>query len=202
MSSGATPTGGASRGSDDGLTGTPSPEQANELFDGNPDHAWKALGLVVDWIKHAEAKAGGALAATGVTGGVLYNLVKNQTEPGTWLATASVLCAVAVLTAGVCAALALVPRLGPRADLPESPLYYKHIAGKHPSRPHTYFQDLHRLTASAEDLVREIAEQVWANSHVALRKYTWASRAMVFLVTALAMLAWVALILAIRSVRG
>jgi hypothetical protein len=34
------------------------PEETDDLFDGNPDHAWKALGLVVDWIKHAETKAG------------------------------------------------------------------------------------------------------------------------------------------------
>lgn len=185
-----------------GAEGAEPSDVPNDLFDGNPDHAWKALGLVVDWIKHAEGKAGGALAAAGVTGGVLYNLVKNQTEPGAWLSTASVLCALAALAAGACAALALVPRLGSRADVPESPLYYKHIAGKHPSKPHTYFQDLHRLTASPEDLVREIAEQVWANSHVALRKYKWASRAIVVLVGALAMLAWVALILAVRSVRS
>jgi hypothetical protein len=178
------------------------PEDTDDLFDGNPDHAWKALGLIVDWIKHAETKAGAAMAAAGVTGGVLYNLVKSVTVVGPWLAVTSVMCATAVLAAGLCAALALVPRLGLRADTPDSPLYYKHIAQKHPAKPHTYFEDLHRLTASKEDLVREIAEQVWANSHVALRKYTWGSRAIVCLVAALASLAWVAVILAIRSVGG
>jgi hypothetical protein len=96
----------------------------------------------------------------------------------------------------------LVPRLGARGDAPISPLYYKHIAEKHPTKPHTYFEDLHRLTASSEDVVREIAEQIWANSHVALRKYAWGSRAVVCLVVALASLAWVAVILAIRSVGG
>ncbi|MCF6733713.1 Pycsar system effector family protein [Blastococcus sp. KM273129] len=178
------------------------PEDTDDLLDGNPDHAWKALGLIVDWIKHAETKAGATLAAAGVTGGVLYNLVKSVNVIGAWLAIASVLCAIAVLVAGASAALALVPRLGARGDAPISPLYYKHIAEKHPTKPHTYFLDLHRLTASSEDLVREIAEQVWANSHVALRKYTWGSRAVVCLVAALASLAWVAVILAIRSVGG
>lgn len=179
------------------------PEQGtDDAFDGNPDHAWKALGLVIDWIKHAETKAGATLAATGVTGAVLYNLVKDQTNPGRWLATAAVLCALAVLAAGASAAVALLPRLGAQADEPDSPLYFKHIANKHPRKPHTYFRDLHRLTASAEDLVQEIAEQVWANSHVAARKYTWASRAVACLVAALAALACVALILSVRSVTG
>jgi hypothetical protein len=39
------------------------------------------------------------MAATGVTGGVLYNLVKSETQLGAGLAIASVLCTVAVLAA-------------------------------------------------------------------------------------------------------
>jgi len=46
-----------------------------------------------------------------VTGGVLYNLVKDQQDPGVALWLAAVLCGVAVLVAGVTAALALTPRL-------------------------------------------------------------------------------------------
>lgn len=180
-------------------TDSGSPDDA---FTGDPDHAWKALALVIDWIKHAETKAGASLAAAGVTGGVLYNLVKDQRNPGPYLATAAVICAVAVLAAGASAALAFLPRLGNPSDAPDSPLYFRHIAAKHPTKPHTYFDDLHRLTASAEDLVREIAEQVWANSQVASRKYAWATRAVTCLVAALAALAWVALILAVRSVKG
>src|SRR5215210_3500651 len=108
------------------MTSPPQPpEGTDDIFDGNPDHAWKALGLIVDWIKHAETKAGATMAASGVTGGVLYNLVKSESVIGIWLAIASVLCAVAVLAAGVSAALALVPRLGARGDAPISPLYYK-----------------------------------------------------------------------------
>jgi peptidoglycan/LPS O-acetylase OafA/YrhL len=180
-----------------------SPDEApDDVFNGDPDHAWKALGLVMDWIKHAETKAGATLAAAGVSGGVLYNLVKDQTSPGWWLSIAAVLCGVFVLAAGGCAALAFLPRLGGRAEEPNSLIYFKHIAHRHPTKPHTYFDDLHRLTASAEQLVREVAEQVWANSQVANRKYTWASRAVVCLVIAVAALAWVAWILAYRSVRG
>ena len=101
------------------------PEDAGEGFDENPDHAWKALGLVIDWIKHAETKAGATLAAAGVSGGVLYNLVKDQTNPDGYLPLAAVLCAIAVFAAGASAALAFLPRLGRRADVPDSPLYFK-----------------------------------------------------------------------------
>ena len=51
----------------------PAPSAA----DHDPDVAWRALSLVVDWIKHSEAKAGATLAATGVTAGVLYNITKD-----------------------------------------------------------------------------------------------------------------------------
>lgn len=93
-----------------------------------------------------------------------------------YLATGAVLCAIAVLAAGASAALAFLHRPGSRADAPDSPLYFRHIVAKHPTKPHTYCEEVHRLTANAEDLVREIAEQVWANSQVASRKYARATR--------------------------
>lgn len=67
------------------LEGAAEPEIAPESCP-EPDQAWKALGLVNDWIKHADAKVGATLAVT-------------------------VLCAVAVVAAGGSAALALMPRL-------------------------------------------------------------------------------------------
>ena len=76
-----------------------------------PDQAWKALSLVNDWIKHADAKVGATLAVSGVVAIMLYNLVKSQHEPGFWLSIFTVLCAVAVAAAGGSAALALMPRV-------------------------------------------------------------------------------------------
>jgi hypothetical protein len=77
-----------------------------------PDQAWKALSLVNDWVKHAETKSATILAATGVVGGVLYNLVKGRTDPGWWLTIVGGLCGIAVVFAGVCSLLALTPRTG------------------------------------------------------------------------------------------
>ncbi|MBQ1096641.1 hypothetical protein KBY55_11190 [Streptomyces sp. b94] len=152
----------------------------------NPDHAWKALGLVVDWIKHAETKAGATLAATGVTGGVLYNLVKDVGTPSTWLIASASLCGLAVLAAGLCAGLVLWPRLKMRED-PTSLLYFHHIARGH-SASDTYAMSLAALTKDMEALVTEIASQSWANSKVAHDKYMWGGRAIRLLLIALALL--------------
>jgi hypothetical protein len=152
-------------------------------FAGNPEFAWKALLLVVDWIKQAEIKAGGSLAAAGVLGGLLYNLVKSQSQPGVWLAGLAVVATGLICLTAVFGALVFWPRLRHR-DEPKSPLFFHHIARKH-SGPTSYVQELSLLTGRAEDLVAEIAEQVYWNSMVAHRKYTWASWAIRALLLAL-----------------
>lgn len=110
------------------MTDTPSTPGAEPLP--NPDHAWKALGLVIDWIKHAETEAGATLAATAVTGGVLCNLAKDADTPSTWLIASAVLSTLTVLAGGLCAGLVLWPRLRMKED-PTSLLYFHHIARRH-----------------------------------------------------------------------
>lgn len=78
----------------------------------DPDQAWKALSLVNDWVKHAETKSATILAASGISGGVLYNLVKGETSPGWWLTIVGGVCGLAIFLAGGCALLALTPRTG------------------------------------------------------------------------------------------
>jgi len=72
----------------------------------DPDSAREVLGLVNDWVKHAETKAGAALAASGVVGGVLYNLTKGHHD--LLLSSVIVLCAVCVFLT----ALAALGRFG------------------------------------------------------------------------------------------
>ncbi|MFG3024731.1 Pycsar system effector family protein [Streptomyces sp. NPDC048254] len=156
----------------------------------NADHAWKALGLVIDWIKHAETKAGATLAATGVTGGVLYNLVKGVTAPSVWLILSSMLCALAVVGAGLCAGLVLWPRLKMK-EAPTSLLYFHHIA-RGQTTGDMYATSLVALTQDVEALVAEIARQGWANSKVAHSKYMWGGRAIRFLLFAFITLAMTA----------
>ncbi|MEV6190674.1 Pycsar system effector family protein, partial [Streptomyces albidoflavus] len=166
------------------VTDTPSTPESEPPP--NPDHAWKALSLVIDWIKHAETKAGATLAAAGVTGGVLYNLVKDVQGPSSWLIISAILCALAVLTTGLCAALVLWPRLRMKED-PTSLLYFHHIARGHATSD-SYAASLLPLTSDIEALVSEIAKQSWANSKVAHTKYMWGGHAIRLLLLALAML--------------
>ncbi|WP_336116253.1 Pycsar system effector family protein [Streptomyces sp. PTD9-10] len=165
---------------------TEIPQVPRPVHPPNADHAWKALGLVIDWIKHAETKAGATLAAAGVTGGVLYNLVKGVAHPSTGLILSSMLCALSVVGAGLCASLVLWPRLKMKEE-PTSLLYFHHIARGHAAGD-TYASSLIELTQNVEALVTEIARQGWANAKVAHNKYMWAGRAIRFLLTALAAL--------------
>lgn len=177
----------------------------------DPDQAWKALGLVNDWLRHAETKLGLTLAAAGVTAGVLLNLVKDRHEPGALLLIVASLCGLSALIAGVCAMLGLVPRLSIRrkkrtetenedteADVAAvNPLYFHDIATKYGDDAPSFQQLFKALTSRPEELVGHIAHQVHANAVVALRKYRWANRAVNALVADAFFLAVVALLVAL-----
>jgi len=80
----------------------------------NPDHAWKALLLVNDWIRHSDAKAGVTLAFTGVLGTMLFNLTKNFTARWWLTDVLAVATCASLVTAAVFCALTLTPRVGDR----------------------------------------------------------------------------------------
>lgn len=147
--------------------------------------AWKAVGLVNDWVKHAETKATGCVAASGVIGGVLYNLVKDEDHLRWWAGFSAVVCAVGIIFAASMAITALWPRLRAK-EAPTSSLYFDHIARRHPKSPTGYVSEFRALVMDSEELLRQLAQQVWANAGVARRKHRFAGLAMVGLVIALA----------------
>lgn len=154
-----------------------------------PDHAWKALSLVVDWIKHAETKAAAILAASGVSGGVLYQLVRTQADRSIALNVAAGAAGSLLFLSAVCAAMALRPRLRSKEE-PTSNLYYLHIAKRHARSggSEAYSHLVLEVTSDGTKLVNEIAGQVWANAHVAKDKYAWINWSMAtFLVGLLAL---------------
>lgn len=147
----------------------------------DPDHAWKALSLVNDWIRHGDAKIGVTLAVTGAAGVMLFNLVKDAPDPSCRLKVAGVLAAVALLSAAGSAVIGLVPqiRVGRRRE-PEAYtnlLFYKHIAHGWDGKAADFVRELGALTFSKQELTKHIGEQVHANANVARRKYEWADRA-------------------------
>ncbi|MFI5897088.1 hypothetical protein ACIA5D_44060 [Actinoplanes sp. NPDC051513] len=60
------------------------------------DDAWRALTLQIDLVRHAETKAGAALASAGVLGGLLYTLVSQTRSGGLPFAVLAAATAIAV----------------------------------------------------------------------------------------------------------
>ncbi|MEV0168101.1 Pycsar system effector family protein [Nonomuraea fuscirosea] len=162
------------------------------------EDGWKALALIVDLIKHAETKAGLALAAAGATGGVVYTLIRTTPEISVVLGLSAGVSTVLVLTAATFAGLALVPR---RRSGPDSInlLYYLHVAADYGGRADTYADEFAALVRNPDALVAAIAQQVWSNALVAKRKYRWAGLALNALLGALAVLAIAAAVSVLQS---
>jgi hypothetical protein len=184
------------------MTGDPSSEHQLKPASpiGDPEQSWRILSLVNDWIKHAETKAAGTLAAAGVIGGVLFSLVKDQHDTGKVLAVAAVTCATFVILGGLAAAWALRPLLWSR-DEPTSHLYFHHIARAHlrKTKGENYLTALRELTQNQEALVAEIAAQVWSNAQVAKSKYRWANVGLTFILLALISLGATAMCVALEN---
>ncbi|MGW1619564.1 Pycsar system effector family protein [Streptomyces sp. NPDC002172] len=152
------------------------------------DNAWRTLQTVTDWIKHAEAKAAVTLTAAGVIGGIVYSLVTTARLHDLPFALAASLCA--LLTAGSATATAMVLR--PRRKnigQPPNLLFFEHVAHAYRSPEDGYPEALARLLADDRALTVAVAEQIWANAHVARRKYFWSGVATVLLLCAFAALA-------------
>lgn len=178
-------------------------------FAPDPDQAWKALSNVNDWIKHADSKTGITVAAAGASGVMLYNLVKNQSDPGLWLSIFSVLTGIAATATAIACAIAILPRLTIDPRHPEaafdrlrsepdlsSLLFFSHIAKKYKGKDGnpTFVEVFETLTSDSVQLTRQIAQQVHANATVAHRKFRWTNLAIIALAFDYTFLAVVAMI--------
>lgn len=162
---------------------TPEGPQESPPVDGCLDETgWRVLLLINDWIKHADAKIAGALAAAGVIAGVLYSVV-SDVEDLPIPTTASVAATVVFLVfAVVFAGLALRPRLWTCAPA-TSKIYFEHIARAYPrgeSQPRAFVRDFTRSLSDRSTVADEVAAQVWALAHIAAAKYRWANLSIVF----------------------
>ncbi|GAB1817683.1 Pycsar system effector family protein [Herbidospora sp. RD11066] len=148
------------------------------------EDAWRALTLVIDWIKHAESKAGLTLAAAGAIGGILYALINGEKNASVGFVVAVIVTTVLLLISVACSAMVLRPRTRATAD-PSSLLFYRHVAARYGKRPDAFTDDFGALIRDPDALLREVATQVWTNSLVADSKYRWSSRSVVFLLLSL-----------------
>ena len=176
-------------------------EQATAPEESDPDQAWMVLKLVNQWVQYADAKIAVTFTFAGVTAGSLYNLVKGHSAPLTWaMAVAAVVCVVAIIACGVCAGIALFPRIngkhvGAPGD-PSNPLFFGHIAKHYNSDRPGYTEVLATLTKNKNAMTDFIAEQVHGNSLVAAAKLKWVNRAIRCALVAVAALAALVLIIA------
>ena len=149
---------------------------------------WKVLEHTNEWLRFADTKATGSLAASGVIGGLASNALLNDTQR----LPASVLWFIipglaALLVASGLAVYVIIPRL--RVGEPTSLIYYEHVARAYKGDPAAHEKDLLHLLGTEEALGTQLANQIWANATVARTKYLYSSWSLLALTVALVFLA-------------
>jgi hypothetical protein len=152
------------------------------------DDAWRALTLQIDLVKHAESKAGAALASSGVLGGLLYTLISQTKSAGAVFAALAAATAVAVVVSAASAGTALRPRLLTGRPVP-SLLFHHGIMHRFGPDPDGFAREFRSLVDDPAALLSELADQVHANASVAVHKYRAVTVALHALMAALALLA-------------
>ena len=153
----------------------------------NLDDSWKQLQQVNEIVRHADAKAGLILTLNGI----LVGLVAVRLQSAGFFADHTVsavalVIAVALLTVSIAFDIAAVmPRLF-AAGQQSSLLHFDHVAVEYAGRVSDYIDDFVALSRDPEQLQREIAAQVWANTMVARRKHRCVQWGLRFLAAALA----------------
>lgn len=152
----------------------------------SPDHAWKALSVTNEWIRHADAKTGITLAFVAATATALFNVSQAAVNWTCWLTTVVAGSSLALIAAVTSAGLALLPRVAlkkPRGRQDEvssgdtlNLLFFGDVTKYYGSDRPNYRDVLRTLTADPVGLTGQIADQIHANAHVATIKFRWANR--------------------------
>lgn len=145
------------------------------------EDAWRLLNSTNEWVRFADAKAGGALAGAGVLAGALATAGlsdKFDTAPNAavWF---GVLASVAALVAALLSVYALLPTL--RVGAPVSLIYFEHVARRYRADTDGHAEAVKELLSDEDRYFKEVAAQVWANSVVARGKFlasAWALTAL------------------------
>jgi len=150
------------------------------------DDSWKQLQLVNEIVRYADTKAGLVLTLNGV----LIGLIAVRVQTGGFLDShpvpaATLLLAVAFLTLSVAFDIAAVmPRLAASGQ-ESSLLHFEYIGERFAANQDDYVDEFAKLVSDPDRLQRALGAQVWANSVVARRKYTYVGWSLRFLAGAL-----------------
>lgn len=151
------------------------------------DHAWRALGASMDLVRHVEGKTGLTLAAAAATAGVLFNLMKSQNSVSPYLVASALACGIAIISTGVCCAIALWPRVDIQGGF-ISQLFFGHMSRWSTAEHKAYITQVGGLLADDESLTCELIGQMWSNACIARKKYRWSKIALSsFLIAILAL---------------
>lgn len=168
----------------------------------DPDHAWKLLSLVNEWIRHSDAKSGVTLAFVGALGTMLFNLA-NGFEPRSLFFDVIVViaCALLGLTTALCG-WTLTPRVDDKDVDPEAinRVFFASIARHFKGDRPGYTEVLSTLTSDPHELVRDLADQVHANAKIATLKAKYVKWAIRSALGAGACVALVAIIVGLGSI--
>jgi Family of unknown function (DUF5706) len=142
------------------------------------DSAWKTLERVNEWIRFADSKAVALLTGNGVLGGFVIRAMPRWSQVGThpwryWFLATSLGFVMAAILSNL---RVLTPKL--KAGEPRSLLYFDHV-GKRYRDPTNFNHAFRELLNDEPRLIDQIADQVWANSRVARKKFVaagWATR--------------------------
>lgn len=142
--------------------------------------AWNVLTNVNEWVKHAEAKLGVILAFLGVLAAGLISLVIEVGRGSVIMMALEGASGGALLLAIGCASLGLLPQFDHEADEARlNPLFYGDVRQYFATKPDDYTARLSAALSDPETITAHLARQIVANSGVAVRKYTWANRAVI-----------------------
>jgi hypothetical protein len=161
-------------------TNEPETEPSEEESEKLSELQWRIYGVINEWVRFADAKAGvllamdGVLLAAGI--GALKDYLK-YLKPNPLLLGLVIAAAVALLFSAALCLVCVYPAT--RKPGLHSLIYFGDIADSR--TPDQYFADVLRLRDPAERF-REISRQVKINAHIAAAKYrqfNWAAHAFV-----------------------
>lgn len=140
---------------------------------------WKTYDTVNEWIRFSDTKAGAILAANGVIAGIV---LANLASAKDFLHKNPVFLIFLItgVIAGCMSIYFSIRCLNPtlRVGEPTSLIFFAHVAQKF-EKPSDYEQAVSKAFTDDVQAMAQIAQQVWANSSVAWKKYkavVWAIR--------------------------
>lgn len=152
----------------------------------NTEEAWRIHGLVVDWIRHADSKAGVTLAACAALATVLFALVEGLGQRTLCADLLVVLATISLAVTFLFCAWTLIPRVARPSDTAADGriIFFGSIAAHYDTDARKYGEDLLQLAANPHDMVEELAGQIHTNAIIATVKSRAARRAVISVLAA------------------